>query len=174
MSIRAAGPNGHYSRPHVSNDNLYSGSQFRTLKYRPDFRTGSDAFKTAVLSVRDFFAGTTRNIVIPAWACSRQRCALWSSRKRLAATASRARCCLSTSPRALRTKRPEAALTSQRSLDQQAGSRECRSKFGPVPNKPGSCGPSELAIVVPDTRRLATGINAQKRLACCLSKSVGW
>ena len=26
-----------HSRPHVSNDNPYSESQFRTLKYRPDF-----------------------------------------------------------------------------------------------------------------------------------------
>ncbi len=32
-----------YSRPHVSNDNLSSESQFRTLKYRPTFpaRLGS-------------------------------------------------------------------------------------------------------------------------------------
>jgi transposase InsO family protein len=26
-----------HSRPHVSNDNPYSESQFRTLKYRPEF-----------------------------------------------------------------------------------------------------------------------------------------
>lgn len=26
-----------YSRPHVSNDNPYSKSQFKTFKYRPDF-----------------------------------------------------------------------------------------------------------------------------------------
>ena len=26
-----------HSRPHVSNDNPYSESQFRTMKYRPDF-----------------------------------------------------------------------------------------------------------------------------------------
>ena len=26
-----------HSRPHVSNDNPYSESQFKTLKYRPDF-----------------------------------------------------------------------------------------------------------------------------------------
>jgi putative transposase len=34
-----------HSRPHVSNDNPYSESQFRTLKYRPDFpdRFGSYA-----------------------------------------------------------------------------------------------------------------------------------
>jgi putative transposase len=43
-----------HSRPHVSDDNPYSESQFRTLKYR--------------LSVRDFFSGTTKGTVTPAWA----------------------------------------------------------------------------------------------------------
>jgi transposase InsO family protein len=61
-----------HSRPHVSDDNPYSESQFRTLKYRPEFpdRFGCVS-RTAVPSVRDFFVGTTKNIAIPAWACSR-------------------------------------------------------------------------------------------------------
>ena len=37
-----------HSRPHVSDDNPYSESQFRTMKYRPDSRTASAASKTAV------------------------------------------------------------------------------------------------------------------------------
>jgi len=47
--------------------------------------------------------------------------ALWSSRKRAAATSNRARCCLSTSPGTLRTKRSQVTGSSQRSLDNQAG-----------------------------------------------------
>lgn len=36
-----------YSRPHTSNDNPYSESQFRTLKYRPDFPQRFGSFEDA-------------------------------------------------------------------------------------------------------------------------------
>jgi putative transposase len=36
-----------HSRPHVSNDNPYSESQFRTLKYRPDFPDRFGSFEDA-------------------------------------------------------------------------------------------------------------------------------
>jgi hypothetical protein len=55
--------------------------------------------------------------------------ALRSSGKRVEATSSRARCCLSTSPGALRTKRSEATPPSRRSLDQQANSTIMRNSL---------------------------------------------
>ncbi len=36
-----------HSRPHVSNDNPYSESHFRTLKYRPDFPKNFGCFEDA-------------------------------------------------------------------------------------------------------------------------------
>ena len=60
-----------HSRPHVSDDNPYSESQFRTLKYRPGFPERFGCMQDGRAFSRDFFAGTTRNIGIPGWACSR-------------------------------------------------------------------------------------------------------
>ncbi len=50
-----------HSRPYVSNDNPYSESQFRTLKYRPGF---PDRFG-CIQVVRNSSPGTTTNIAIP-------------------------------------------------------------------------------------------------------------
>jgi putative transposase len=44
-----------HSRPHVSNDNPYSESQFRTLKYRPDFPERFGCFEDAQAHCRQFF-----------------------------------------------------------------------------------------------------------------------
>lgn len=44
-----------HSRPHVSNDNPYSESQFKTLKYRPDFPDRFASIKDARLFVSAFF-----------------------------------------------------------------------------------------------------------------------
>jgi putative transposase len=44
-----------HSRPHVSNDNPYSESQFRTLKYRPDFPDRFGSFEDAHGFCRRFF-----------------------------------------------------------------------------------------------------------------------
>jgi putative transposase len=44
-----------HSRPHVSNDNPYSESQFRTLKYRPDFPDRFGCFEDAQAHCRRFF-----------------------------------------------------------------------------------------------------------------------
>lgn len=55
-----------HSRPYVSNDNPYSESQFKTLKYRPEFPTGSAASKTPASSVRPSLSGTTTTISTPA------------------------------------------------------------------------------------------------------------
>lgn len=79
-----------HSRPYVSNDNQYSESQCCTLKYRPEFRIVSDAFKIAVLSVRDFFVDTTKTIVIPAWVCSRGR---WCTAAKQKASCSYVKAC---------------------------------------------------------------------------------
>ena len=55
-----------HSRPHVSNDNPYSESQFKTLKYRPDFPAASPRSKTPGHTARSSSPGTTRNTAIPA------------------------------------------------------------------------------------------------------------
>lgn len=44
-----------HSRPHVSNDNPYSESQFRTLKYRPDFPRRFGSFEDAHTHSGRFF-----------------------------------------------------------------------------------------------------------------------
>jgi len=45
-----------HSRPHVSNDNPYSESQFRTFKYRPDFPDQFGSFEDARAHCARFFA----------------------------------------------------------------------------------------------------------------------
>jgi putative transposase len=44
-----------HSRPHVSNDNPYSESQFKTLKYRPDFPRRFASIEAARAHCQDFF-----------------------------------------------------------------------------------------------------------------------
>jgi putative transposase len=45
-----------HSRPHVSDDNPYSESQFKTLKYRPDFPARFDSIEHARAFCQRFFA----------------------------------------------------------------------------------------------------------------------
>lgn len=45
-----------HSRPHVSNDNPYSESQFKTLKYRPDFPDRLGRIEDGRVFCGDFFA----------------------------------------------------------------------------------------------------------------------
>jgi len=44
-----------HSRPHVSNDNPYSESQFKTMKYRPEFPERFGCLQDARESCREFF-----------------------------------------------------------------------------------------------------------------------
>jgi putative transposase len=45
-----------HCRPHVSNDNPYSESAFKTLKYRPDFPERPQPIEEARAFCRDYFA----------------------------------------------------------------------------------------------------------------------
>ena len=45
-----------HSRPHVSNDNPFSESQFKTMKYRPEFPARFGCYEDALSFSRDFFA----------------------------------------------------------------------------------------------------------------------
>ena len=45
-----------HSRPHVSDDNPYSESQFKTMKYRPDFPARFGCIEDARLHCQEFFA----------------------------------------------------------------------------------------------------------------------
>ncbi len=44
-----------HSRPHVSNDNRFSESQYKTLKYRPEFPKRFGSYEDALSHCRMFF-----------------------------------------------------------------------------------------------------------------------
>jgi putative transposase len=50
-----------HSRPYVSDDNPFSESQFKTLKYRPGFPDRFGSIQDARAFCVDFFAGTITN-----------------------------------------------------------------------------------------------------------------
>ena len=50
-----------HSRPHVSNDNPFSESQFKTLKYRPEFPDRFGSFQDAHQFCRQFFEWYNKN-----------------------------------------------------------------------------------------------------------------
>jgi putative transposase len=54
-----------HSRPHVSNDNPYSESQFKTLKYRPGFPNRFGSIQDARAFCQLFSAGTTASTATP-------------------------------------------------------------------------------------------------------------
>ncbi len=53
--LAALGVTKTHSRPHVSNDNPFSESQFKTLKYRPEFPDRFGCFEDALGLCHDFF-----------------------------------------------------------------------------------------------------------------------
>jgi len=55
-----------HSRPHVSDDNPYSESQFRTMKYRPEFPDRFGCLQDSRTFCQSFFGGTTRSTDTPA------------------------------------------------------------------------------------------------------------
>jgi putative transposase len=58
-----------HSRPHVSDDNPYSESQFKTLNIARTFPIGSDPSRMHAHFARDSSRGTTTNTTIPASDC---------------------------------------------------------------------------------------------------------
>ena len=59
-----------HSRPHVSDDNPFSESQFKTLKYRPDFPGRFDSIEAARRHGRPSSPGITTIITTAGWACT--------------------------------------------------------------------------------------------------------
>jgi len=57
------------SRPHVSNDNPFSESQFKTLKYQGGFPDRFESFDVALAFCRSSSPGTTTSTITAAWAC---------------------------------------------------------------------------------------------------------
>ena len=53
--LAALGVTKSHSRPHVSNDNPFSESQFKTMKYRPEFPKRFDSYEHALGFCREFF-----------------------------------------------------------------------------------------------------------------------
>ncbi len=54
-----------HNRPYVSNDNPYSESEFRTMKYRPDYPGTFESLETARAISMGTSSGTTRSTGIP-------------------------------------------------------------------------------------------------------------
>jgi putative transposase len=54
--LAALGVTKSHSRPHVSNDNPFSESQFKTLKYRPGFPKRFGSYQDALAFCRNFFS----------------------------------------------------------------------------------------------------------------------
>ena len=113
-----------HSRPHVSDDNPYSESQFRTMKYRPEFpdrfrlHSGQPRFFARILPLvqpgtpplRAGLAHTGHGPLQPN--CDHPRTA-----------SSRSRCRLSRPPRTLRAPGAQTTLGSKGGLDQQTPQR---------------------------------------------------
>jgi putative transposase len=53
-----------HSRPHTSNDNPFSESHFKTLKYRPEFPDRFGPSRTPEVFANGSSAGTTLSIII--------------------------------------------------------------------------------------------------------------
>jgi putative transposase len=106
-----------HSRPYVSDDNPFSESHFRTLKYRPDFPTASARSSTRVRSAARCSLGTTPSITTAVWPSSRlppcTTAALTRSSMLVTASAS-----------------PPTPPTPNASSTGRRGARVCRTRFG--------------------------------------------
>ena len=71
-----------HSRPHVSDDNPYSESYFKTLKDRPDFPEREGSIEDARAYCRVFSLDTTRNATTAGSPCWLRRCCITAGPKR--------------------------------------------------------------------------------------------
>jgi len=78
-----------HARPQVSNDNPYSESQCKMLKYRPRFPNRFLSIEGRGPSVGRSSAGTTRSIITAASACTRRRPCTMGWRRRGSASAAK-------------------------------------------------------------------------------------
>jgi transposase InsO family protein len=136
-----------HSRPHVSNDNPYSESQFRTLKYRPGvpgslrLHSGQSGLLSGIFSLVQ--PGTPP---LRAGLAHAGHGPLRPIRLHPATTATSSRCCLSTSSGALRAKRPTATGHPHGGLDQQTIPAHMKNSLNFV----------DTCLKVVDTRRSRT------------------
>jgi putative transposase len=86
-----------HSRPHVSNDNPYSESQFKTMKYRPSSPSASAHRRTPGPSARRSSPGTTRTTATRASASTLPRMSTTDAQSSCASSV--ARCCPPSTPR---------------------------------------------------------------------------
>jgi hypothetical protein len=110
-----------HSRPHVSNDNPFSESQFRTLKYRPQFPARFGCFEDAHAFCSRFFSWYNHEhrhfrhrVPHP------RRRALRASRARTRKARCRPQCRLRRAPRTLRPPGTRTAGAAHRGVDQRA------------------------------------------------------
>src|SRR4030088_2510498 len=110
-----------HSRPHVSDDNPYSESQFRTLKYRPEFPDRFGCIQDSRAFCQGFFRwynGEHRHsslgLLTPAMVHYNQTDRVLEQRQQVLDAG------LSTSSRTLRAKRSKTSRRPHRGVDQQA------------------------------------------------------
>ncbi len=110
-----------HSRPHVSDDNPFSESQFKTLKYRPDFPDRFDSIEAARLHCQTFFGWYNdehhHTGLAPSYP---RRRPLRHRRHHPREAGRRARRRLRRPPRTVRAKAARATEAAQRFVDQQA------------------------------------------------------
>jgi len=106
-----------HSRPHVSDDNPYSESQFRTMKYRPEFPDRFGCIQDSRAFSQGFFRWYNEEhrhsglaLLTPA---------MVHDDADPGAASERSRWGLSSSPGALRSTGPQTTFGSDRGLDQQ-------------------------------------------------------
>jgi putative transposase len=106
------------SRPHVSNDNPYSESQFRTFKYRPDFPDRFGSFEHGQSHCARFFHWSRRSSSFGHWTSYPRRCPLRPGRSDPRTTWRRPSRRLCQAPRAIRPQDPHATGSPRSRLDQ--------------------------------------------------------
>jgi putative transposase len=108
-----------HSRPHVSDDNPYSESQFRTMKYRPEFPDRFGCIQDSRAFAQGFFLVQRRTLPLGLGIAHPRHGALPANRPHLATASTSARCRLSPSPGALRAPSSKTSCGSDGGLDQQ-------------------------------------------------------
>ena len=121
-----------FSRPHVSDDNAFSESQFKTLKYQPDYPGCFDSPScTGVRGCRTSSPGTTTTITTRALPCSHQP---------MSSTAASPR------SRAVRQAALDAAIPSHIPSASPTGHLACRCRLLPCTSTPSSRRLSRLPL----------------------------
>ncbi len=143
-----------HSRPHVSNDNPFSESQFKTMKYRPDFAQRFGSYEDAWGFSRRFFDWYNREhhhsgigMMTPASLHYGQAKEILSARANTRVSVAKESC-------AIRPRNTKTAATSQGGLDQRSRASNGKEKRSP---RSSLCGGSRRNVIDAPSIRLSLG-----------------